>query len=157
MNIIGKETLIMKVIEKLNITPEELYSVMMDSLIQDYKSATKKEIQLEDIHTGFVYKKKSRKRMGFSSTMRVEILELEKNRKYSVMFTTKIEQSISTYEIMPKGKKNCIVTYTEEFSSAVEDGKKLIRNDEDKAKQNLRRTLHEVERQIINHRRKDIK
>ena len=153
--IFRKEMKYMKVIENLNVTCDELFKVMMESFAMDYKNATKKDIKIEDIKAGLSYKKKTRGRFGFGSTLSVEILELEVNRKYVVKFTTKIEESIASYEMMPKGKKGCMITYTEDFTSDVEDGKKIRRNDEDKAKMRLRKMFKEVEKNIIKNRGKE--
>lgn len=104
----------MRVHVELNVSDKEFYDVMMKSLQEDVKNASKKKLEVKE---GLKYKKKSSQRTGIGSEITVHIKKLIPNRLYVATFNTAIDHTQITYEIEALNDSKIKVTYEEEYEN----------------------------------------
>ncbi|BCA85419.1 hypothetical protein EsVE80_09420 [Enterococcus saigonensis] len=102
----------MKVEKKLNISAENFYDKMMNSVIFDIRKATGKTITRKQLKN-FSYVKQFTK----NSSAKIAIEELVENRIYQFKTSTSRNEFVVRYEIEPIDENKCYVSYNENMKS----------------------------------------
>ncbi len=100
----------MEVSKSLNVTSEEFYKVLIDSLNEEVKLFTNDK----QVVQGLKYTKPLNTKLSTTLYCDVLISKLEKNKTYEYTVINNEDKNIVRYEIEDLGD-NCIIKYTEEY------------------------------------------
>lgn len=89
----------MKAIEKLNVTADEFFKEITDSIIGDIKKTTNKSIHASQIKPGLNYKKVLPNRFKGNSEVTVKVLSCIPLKEYSSVFESDVDRTYVTYRI----------------------------------------------------------
>lgn len=110
----------MKVAVELTISAEEFYNIIIQSVIDDIKNATGKDVVPVK---GFEYEKSLKRFNNTIVSTKCVISELVQNEIYQFKITTPVETTISEYKISTLGDRLIKVEYEEKVDS---DSKKIL-------------------------------
>lgn len=99
----------------VNVTKEELFNCMMESLLLDIQK-TKPKKKLEDIRQGFEYEKNIVGKMNQSTICKVTIVKLIPNEAYAATFESARGSTTISYELKDNDGQTD-VRYEETFMS----------------------------------------
>ncbi len=102
----------MKVKKKLNVSCEEFYDVLYESLKSEIELAIDKPIN--KIYKGFSYEKELATYAKYNRTAKVEITDLEENHKYAAKFSAGKDINTISFTITPH-EKGCEIEYEEGY------------------------------------------
>jgi hypothetical protein len=102
----------------LDITPEEFFDSIANSLEYDIKESTGKRVKFANLKKGYNYTKKLKSKMGGNATVKVTIEELEYPVVYAAKFDSASGINKIRYEIEKLDDCQIGLSYTEEFEGA---------------------------------------
>lgn len=106
----------MKVEKWADCSAQEIFSIILDSLLLDYRQTTDKKAEREDLVKGLTYFKELTTSLGVKVKTRVEITEMESPHLYEVCFTNGDNRNILRYELTEQGN-GTLISRSEEFVS----------------------------------------
>jgi len=96
---------------------KQLFSILMNSLLEDIKLSQEKEVKLEDIGKGYSYKKQLKTKVGKEGRIKVTITQLEIPVIYEATFESAQGFNTLSYRIEDIDESHFKLTYKEEFYS----------------------------------------
>ena len=105
----------MEVKVTIEVTAEELYSLLMSSVKHDVEQATGQEVSLEELVSGYTYKKKLTNKLGKEANATSVLTKIEKPHIYEAEFTTGRGINKLAYHLEPLEDGYLSVTYSEEY------------------------------------------
>ncbi len=102
----------MKVKKKLNVSCEEFYNTLYDSLKSEIELVTSKPIA--KIYKGFSYEKELSTYAKYNRMAKVEITDLEENHKYAAKFSAGKDINTISFTINPTDN-GCEIEYEEGY------------------------------------------
>ncbi|TGY64966.1 DUF3284 domain-containing protein [Dubosiella muris] len=139
----------METIVKLNVSARDLFAIMEQSLLQEVKAATNKNVDATQIGRGFTYTKKSQGR-----SVKVAVTGWKRDALYEATFTSNGDTIFVRYELEPEGENAVSVTYREEIRRKGQTKPTFAsRLGEKKAIKQAKRMLMAVEATILNQKK----
>ena len=99
----------------LNVTSEEFFDFLYESIINDIKESTNKTVTRKDIKGGYRYKKEMKNKMGRQGTATILIREFVPNKTYVAVFESNQGENIISYNVEELEENKIGVTYNEEY------------------------------------------
>ena len=103
----------MEVKVKIKVTADKLYSLLMNSVKHDIERATGQGISLEELVSGYTYKKKLTNKLGKEANATGVLTKIEKPHTYEAEFTTNRGINKVAYHLKPREDGYLDVTYSE--------------------------------------------
>ncbi len=97
----------MKLKIKLNVSSKEFYNLLLDNL--------KKELNIKKLEKGMKFKKELRSKFFQKVESSVELINLEENKVYSLLYKTSLGENVVKYLIKDIDDENIEVEYIEEY------------------------------------------
>lgn len=97
----------MKLKIKLNVSSKEFYNLLLDNL--------KKELNIKKLEKGMKFKKELRSKFSQKVESSVELINLEENKVYSLLYKTSLGENVVKYLIKDIDDENIEVEYIEEY------------------------------------------
>ena len=97
----------MKLKIKLNVSSKEFYNLLLDNL--------KKELNIKKLEKGMKFKKELRSKFSQKVESSVELINLEENKVYSLLYKTSLGENVVKYLIKDIDDENLEVEYIEEY------------------------------------------
>lgn len=110
----------MKAIEKLNVTADEFFKEITDSIIGDIKKTTNKSIHASQIKPGLNYKKVLPNRFKGNSEVTVRVLSCIPLKEYSSVFESDVDRTYVTYRIENILEDGIEASYEESYETKKE-------------------------------------
>lgn len=110
----------MKTIEKLNVTADEFFKEITDSIIGDIKKTTNKSIHASQIKPGLNYKKVLPNRFKGNSEVTVRVLSCIPLKEYSSVFESDVDRTYVTYRIENILEDGIEASYEESYETKKE-------------------------------------
>lgn len=107
----------MEVTRVIEGSKEKLFTILMDSLLEDISETQGKQVKLEDIGKGYSYKKQLKTKVGKEGLIRVTITQLEVPSIYEATFESAQGFNTLSYKLEDVDDSHFNLTYTEEFMS----------------------------------------
>lgn len=104
----------MEISQLVPVSSSRFYDFLLDSLKEDYQTASQQEIDKSELKTGLTFQKKFGKQL--SNTVDVTVVDLVKNKRYVLAFKSSRGTQLLSYQLKDKEEGACQVTYSEEFS-----------------------------------------
>ena len=105
----------MKVEVAIEATADELYSLLMTSVKHDIEQAINQEISLEELVSGYTYKKKLTNKLGNEANATGILTKIEKPHVYEAEFITGRGINRIAYHLEPLEDGYLNVTYSEAY------------------------------------------
>ena len=105
----------MEVEVKIKATADELFSLLMDSVKHDVEQATGQDISLEELVSGYTYKKKLTNKLGKEANATSVLTKIEKPHIYEAEFTSGRGVNRIAYQLDPIEDGYLNVIYREEY------------------------------------------
>lgn len=97
----------MKLKMKLNVSSSEFYNFLLDNL--------KRELNIKKIEKGMKFKKDLKSKFSQKVESSVELINLEENKEYSLLYKTPLGENIVKYLLNDIDDENLEVEYIEEY------------------------------------------
>lgn len=97
----------MKLKMKLNVSSSEFYNFLLDNL--------KRELNIKKIEKGMKFKKDLKSKFSQKVESSVELINLEENKVYSLLYKTPLGENIVKYLLNDIDDENLEVEYIEEY------------------------------------------
>ena len=97
----------MKLKMKLNVSSSEFYNFLLDNL--------KRELNIKKIEKGMKFKKDLKSKFSQKVESSVELINLEENKEYSLLYKTPLGENVVKYLIKDIDDENIEVEYIEEY------------------------------------------
>ena len=97
----------MKLKMKLNVSSSEFYNFLLDNL--------KRELNIKKIEKGMKFKKDLKSKFSQKVESSVELINLEENKVYSLLYKTSLGENVVKYLIKDIDDENLEVEYIEEY------------------------------------------
>lgn len=97
----------MKLKMKLNVSSSEFYNFLLDNL--------KRELNIKKIEKGMKFKKDLKSKFSQKVESSVELINIEKNKEYSLLYKTPLGENIVKYLLNDIDDENLEVEYIEEY------------------------------------------
>ena len=97
----------MKLKMKLNVSSSEFYNFLLDNL--------KRELNIKKIEKGIKFKKDLKSKFSQKVESSVELINLEENKEYSLLYKTPLGENIVKYLLNDIDDENLEVEYIEEY------------------------------------------
>ena len=97
----------MKLKIKLNVSSSEFYNFLLDNL--------KRELNVKKIEKGMKFKKELSSKFSQKVESSVELINLEENKEYSLVYKTSLGENIVKYLLNDIDDENLEVEYIEEY------------------------------------------
>lgn len=97
----------MKLKMKLNVSSSEFYNFLLDNL--------KRELNIKKIEKGMKFKKELSSKFSQKVESSVELINLEENKEYSLLYKTPLGENIVKYLLNDIDDENLEVEYIEEY------------------------------------------
>lgn len=97
----------MKLKMKLNVSSKEFYNFLLDNL--------KRELNIKKIEKGMKFKKDLKSKFSQKVESSVELINLEENKEYSLLYKTPLGENIVKYLLNDIDDENLEVEYIEEY------------------------------------------
>ena len=97
----------MKLKMKLNVSSSEFYNFLLDNL--------KRELNIKKIEKGMKFKKDLKSKFSQKVESSVELINLEENKVYSLLYKTSLGENVVKYLIKDIDDENIEVEYIEEY------------------------------------------
>ena len=97
----------MKLKMKLNVSSSEFYNFLLDNL--------KRELNIKKIEKGMKFKKDLKSKFSQKVESSVELINLEENKEYSLLYKTSLGENIVKYLLNDIDDENLEVEYIEEY------------------------------------------
>ena len=97
----------MKLKMKLNVSSSEFYNFLLDNL--------KRELNIKKIEKGMKFKKELSSKFSQKVESSVELINLEENKVYSLLYKTSLGENVVKYLIKDIDDENIEVEYIEEY------------------------------------------
>lgn len=110
----------MKAIEKLNVTADEFFKEITDSIIGDIKKTTNKSIHASQIKPGLNYKKVLPNRFKGNSEVTVKVLSCIPLKEYSSVFESDVDRTYVIYRIENILEDGIEASYEESYETKKE-------------------------------------
>ena len=112
----------MKAIEKLNVTADEFFKEITDSIIGDIKKTTNKSIHASQIKPGLNYKKVLPNRFKGNSEVTVRVLSCIPLKEYPSVFESDVDRTYVTYRIENILEDGIEASYEESYETKKGNG-----------------------------------
>ena len=109
--------LMIEVEKELNISAKDAFDLFSKIIIEDIKSSTGKELNKEEIHSGYSYKKKMKNKLKQSANVEVLLSIYEPNRVYETQYISGDGNYTTRYTVEEIDDKSIKVTYFEEYKA----------------------------------------
>ena len=103
----------MKAVKKMKASPEEFYDLMLNSAVYDVEQATGKKVSVEEIKTGYTYRKNLTNKLGKEGSAIGTFTKIEKPYIYEMDFKTARGHNKISYHIAKVDNQSIEVTYEE--------------------------------------------
>lgn len=97
----------MKLKMKLNVSSSEFYNFLLDNL--------KRELNIKKIEKGIKFKKDLKSKFSQKVESSVELINIEENKEYSLLYKTPLGENIVKYLLNDIDDENLEVEYIEEY------------------------------------------
>lgn len=97
----------MKLKMKLNVSSSEFYNFLLDNL--------KRELNIKKIEKGMKFKKDLKSKFSQKVESSVELINIEENKEYSLLYKTPLGENIVKYLLNDIDDENLEVEYIEEY------------------------------------------
>ena len=97
----------MKLKMKLNVSSSEFYNFLLDNL--------KRELNIKKIEKGMKFKKDLKSKFSQKVESSVELINLEENKEYSLLYKSPLGENIVKYLLNDIDDENLEVEYIEEY------------------------------------------
>ena len=97
----------MKLKMKLNVSSKEFYNFLLDNL--------KRELNIKKIEKGMKFKKDLKSKFSQKVESSVELINIEENKEYSLLYKTPLGENIVKYLLNDIDDENLEVEYIEEY------------------------------------------
>lgn len=97
----------MKLKMKLNVSSSEFYNFLLDNL--------KRELNIKKIEKGMKFKKDLKSKFSQKVESSVELINIEENKEYSLLYKTSLGENIVKYLLNDIDDENLEVEYIEEY------------------------------------------
>lgn len=97
----------MKLKMKLNVSSKEFYNFLLDNL--------KRELNIKKIEKGMKFKKDLKSKFSQKIESSVELINIEENKEYSLLYKTPLGENIVKYLLNDIDDENLEVEYIEEY------------------------------------------
>ena len=97
----------MKLKMKLNVSSSEFYNFLLDNL--------KRELNIKKIEKGMKFKKDLKSKFSQKVESSVELINLEENKEYSLLYKTPLGENIVKYLLNDIDDENLEIEYIEEY------------------------------------------
>ena len=97
----------MKLKMKLNVSSSEFYNFLLDNL--------KRELNIKKIEKGMKFKKELSSKFSQKVESSVELINIEENKEYSLVYKTSLGENIVKYLLNDIDDENLEVEYIEEY------------------------------------------
>ena len=97
----------MKLKMKLNVSSSEFYNFLLENL--------KRELNVKKIEKGMKFKKELSSKFSQKVESSVELINIEENKEYSLVYKTSLGENIVKYLLNDIDDKNLEVEYIEEY------------------------------------------
>lgn len=97
----------MKLKMKLNVSSSEFYNFLLDNL--------KRELNIKKIEKGMKFKKELSSKFSQKVESSVELINIEENKEYSLLYKTPLGENIVKYLLNDIDDENLEVEYIEEY------------------------------------------
>lgn len=97
----------MKLKMKLNVSSKEFYNFLLDNL--------KRELNIKKIEKGMKFKKDLKSKFSQKVESSVELINIEENKEYSLLYKTPLGENIVKYLLNDIDNENLEVEYIEEY------------------------------------------
>ena len=98
----------------MDVSADEFFNVLAESIIYDIKESTNKTITRDKIRKGYSYTKTLKTRLGKDGKVKVTIKDFD-DSKYVASFLSSQGENIVSYEVEELDDKSLNVKYTEAF------------------------------------------
>ena len=105
----------MEVEVKIKATSDELFTLLMDSVKHDVERATSQDISLEELVSGYTYKKNLTNKLGKEASATSILTKIEKPHIYEAEFTSSRGINRIAYHLDPIDDGYLKVNYREEY------------------------------------------
>lgn len=96
---------------------QQLFGILMDSLLADIYASTQQQAAIEDIHVGYFYKKQLSTKLGKAGVIKVTITKLEVPNLYEATFQSAQGFNTLSYALEDVDDTHVKVVYQETFMS----------------------------------------
>ncbi|MFV0395411.1 MAG: DUF3284 domain-containing protein [Coprobacillaceae bacterium] len=107
----------MELSEVLNVSKEQFFNQLLYSVQMEIQDVTKQKINIEDITSGFSYRKHMKTKAKTSGDVKVIIDKVIKNELYRMSISTTRGNTIVEYHIKELDSNQIEVRYLENFES----------------------------------------
>ena len=97
----------MKLKMKLNVSSSEFYNFLLDNL--------KRELNIKKIEKGMKFKKDLKSKFSQKVESSVELINIEENKEYSLLYKTPLGENIVKYLLNDIDDENLEIEYIEEY------------------------------------------
>ena len=97
----------MKLKMKLNVSSSEFYNFLLDNL--------KRELNIKKIEKGMKFKKELSSKFSQKVESSVELINIEENKEYSLVYKTSLGENIVKYLLNDIDDENLEIEYIEEY------------------------------------------
>lgn len=144
----------MRVECRCNVSADRYFSCLAESVAEDMRQATGKDVKPSNLKSGMSYVKHMRTKTGTDSRVRVRIVELEWPYAYAATFSSLQGVNSIAYRIREEGE-GIAVGYSEEFEGATRKSRANYQIMKFfymlGAKRRARRQLHAIELYAAHH------
>ncbi|MGO1368484.1 MAG: DUF3284 domain-containing protein [Senegalia sp. (in: firmicutes)] len=105
----------MKVSLDLQVSKEEFFDFLYNSVIKDVKESTGKDLSKEDIVEGFKYEKILKTRVGELGEIKISLVEFNLYKKYKARYESKQGENIIEYDVNSLSDEKIKVIYREKY------------------------------------------
>lgn len=146
----------MEVDARLNVSSEEFFDFLKQSIVSDVNEHTDEAIGVENLHKGFTYWKNLKNKVGQKGDTKVSLAIFNPNKEYEAVFESNQGQNIINYKVHEVDDFFVDVQYSEDYVAA-DKMKKLNFNIvnffyQRRARKKAQRVLENIEAYIIQNR-----
>ena len=102
---------------RLNVTADELFDVLLNSIHHDIEQAKAKKVPIFKIKTGYTYTKILKNKIGQKTKATATITKLEKPTSYEITFKSGRGVNTVAYELKTLDEDVLEVTYSENYEA----------------------------------------
>ena len=140
----------MAIKEKLDVSAQQFFDYIQDSLLSDIETHTGKKVPISKISRGYRYNKKSVQRGGKGEGITVRISKWKPPLEYQATFSTPIDRVTITYSFVELGEEECELTYSEVRTTTKKD--RFAGLKERSTRRKATKMIRDVEKYILRYR-----
>ena len=117
----------MEFLINLNVTSNELFRALNNTIIEDVFAFTGKKLKNEDIKKGFKYEKDVNMNKSHPKIAKVDVLEYKEGNTFTIQYSSSQKKSIVTYKIESESCNKVCLDYKENLFLNRKDDKGIYR------------------------------